>query len=164
MPVCGFHRLELTLRLSDNGLRLGRFSAGRRVVFGYRWALLMVLEMFAVVSARQGHAERSLVQAGAAAAARDHSGTPIPPHGEALVREALERARGELGEAASTAWARGQAMTFERALRDAMDDGGARQHEPPVQSRSQPEPDPPAHTTQALWQRGMTKWGRRRGE
>jgi predicted ATPase/transcriptional regulator with XRE-family HTH domain/Tfp pilus assembly protein PilF len=93
---------------------------------GYRWALLLVLEMFAVLSARQGHAERSLVQAAAAAAARDGTGSPIPPQSEAMVHQALERARSKLGEAAASAWARGAAMTFEQVLREAMDDDGSR--------------------------------------
>jgi hypothetical protein len=59
---------------------------------GYRWALLMVIEMFAVLSGRLGNAKRSVVLAGAAAGVRDQTGSPAPPHGEVMVGQALERA------------------------------------------------------------------------
>ena len=132
-----YHEGVILLNLGVGAMKAGDFARARALYAesaamlqrsGYRWALLMVLEMFAVLSARQGHSERSLVQAGAAAAARDRSGTPIPPHGEALVEQAVERARRELGEAASSAWTRGQAMTFEQALSYAITDPAAHNH------------------------------------
>jgi predicted ATPase/Tfp pilus assembly protein PilF/DNA-binding XRE family transcriptional regulator len=83
---------------------------------GYRWALLLVVEMFAVLSAQQGNSSRGILLAGAAAAARDEVGSPIPLHGEAMMGQVLERARRELGQAAEGAWARGWTMTLEQAL------------------------------------------------
>lgn len=89
---------------------------------GYRWALLMVIEMLAVLAGRQGNSARNVILASAAAAVREQVGSPTPPHGEAMVEQALARARRELGEAAESAWARGQTFTLEQALTYAMSD------------------------------------------
>jgi tetratricopeptide (TPR) repeat protein len=90
---------------------------------GYRWALLLVIEMFAILAGRLDNPERCVILASAAAAARVLTGSPSPPHGEALVEQALEQARRELGDAATAAWAHGLTMGLEEAIAYALGEG-----------------------------------------
>jgi hypothetical protein len=88
---------------------------------GSRWLLPYILEGFVTLAARQGKAEQAMILAGAAATARQQAGIPIPPAMKSRLDPAIARARQDLGAAADGAWARGQAMTLDQAIADALD-------------------------------------------
>jgi hypothetical protein len=96
-------------------------SIPHTVQSGFRWIGPYALEGFATLAVREGDARRCVVLAGAAAAAREQMGTPIPPFMQERLDRALGPARGQLADLAETAWAQGQRKTLEQAIDYAME-------------------------------------------
>jgi non-specific serine/threonine protein kinase len=78
-------------------------------------------EALAQVAAAAGDANRALLIAGAAASLREQSGFRQTPREQALVERGLTPARTALGPKSSAeAWARGQELSLERAIAEAL--------------------------------------------
>jgi predicted ATPase/DNA-binding XRE family transcriptional regulator len=87
-----------------------------------RWSIAWDLEMAAVLSVKECRPRRALQLAGAAAALRVATGTPLPPAEAAHLQERLAPARLARGDAdAATAWDEGRAMPLERAIAVALE-------------------------------------------
>jgi predicted ATPase len=83
-----------------------------------------ILEAALLLVVAQGHPVRTLRLAGAAAAIRRSSGTPLPAADRKELDASLDLARSVVGEAeAALAWAAGEAMTPERAIAYALEGG-----------------------------------------
>ncbi len=89
---------------------------------GARHNVAECLEGFAWLAARQGHQDRALRLAGAAAASRD--ALEEPPHhwSRRLVDDWLGEARTALGHGAARAWEEGRELSEERAIALALDE------------------------------------------
>jgi predicted ATPase/class 3 adenylate cyclase len=75
------------------------------------------LERLARAASEQGHPERALRLAAAAAALREAIGVPVPPRGLPAIDAVVEQARRALSEAASrAAWESGRAMSQDEAV------------------------------------------------
>lgn len=84
------------------------------------------LERLARVAGAEGNAQRAARLLGAAANLRETIGAPLPPVDRPEYERCVAAARSVLGEAAFTAaWAKGQVMTLEEALHDALEATGA---------------------------------------
>jgi len=80
-----------------------------------------VLAQLATLAAVQHQPERAARLYGATAATSETTRTRPIPLAHALVREGLERARGELGDAAfSIAFAQGRTLSLEQAVGEAL--------------------------------------------
>jgi non-specific serine/threonine protein kinase len=96
---------------------LSRESLAIWLELGDRWAYASSLERFAGVAAVSGMPTRALRLAGAAAAIRAASATPLPPASQSELNAWLSPAWRELGEpAAQQTFAEGQAMSEEEAV------------------------------------------------
>ena len=84
---------------------------------GDRWMLTQLLEDVGWLLALVREPAAALRLTGAAAAARDQSGTPLPPSDQARLDAALAGARQALDpQTAAAAWAEGQAATLEAMI------------------------------------------------
>jgi non-specific serine/threonine protein kinase len=91
---------------------------------GDRGNITVSMEGFAVLAAAQGHPERALRLAGAAAALHEAIHNPLPPTHQARLDRNLEPARQALSEEAQrAAFEEGRAMTMEQAVEYALKDG-----------------------------------------
>jgi len=87
-----------------------------------RWHLGQVFAVFSGLAAAQSQPERAVRLAGATAVLVESYHTPPIPIAEALLTEGLERARGELDEAAyATAWEHGRRMSLEESIAEALE-------------------------------------------
>jgi predicted ATPase/class 3 adenylate cyclase len=104
------HDFEHARALSTESLAIWR-------ELGDRWAFASSLERFAGLAAATGQPARALRLAGAAAALREASGTPLAPTGQAELASWLEPARSALGhEAAAAALTEGRNLPLAKAL------------------------------------------------
>jgi predicted ATPase/transcriptional regulator with XRE-family HTH domain len=91
--------------------------------FGFTFDVVICLEGMARVQAIQGRPERAARLLGAAAARREEKGTPLTPITRADRDHAVTEIRAAIGEdALAVEWAKGNAMTLEEALREAVGD------------------------------------------
>ncbi|HUE43958.1 MAG TPA: protein kinase [Candidatus Sulfotelmatobacter sp.] len=91
----------------------------------HKRGIARLLECFACTAAAQGHSERSLRLAGAAAALRQNIGAPLPPTDQLRIEEEIEPARTAMGTAASSAaWRSGWALPLDVAVDEALTGSG----------------------------------------
>jgi predicted ATPase/DNA-binding XRE family transcriptional regulator len=93
--------------------------------FGFTFDVVICLEGMARVQAIQGRPERAARLLGASAARHEEKGLPLTP----ITREDRDHAvadiRAAIGEGALVAeWAKGNAMTLDEAIREALDESG----------------------------------------
>ncbi|MEI7771455.1 MAG: tetratricopeptide repeat protein, partial [Chloroflexales bacterium] len=93
-----------------------RESLELNIEVGDRTAIAYCLEDYAGMAAAQGRTELSLLIAGAAAGLRAELGTPLPASEQEALDKLLAPARQALGGSAETAWAYGQALSFDDAV------------------------------------------------
>jgi tetratricopeptide (TPR) repeat protein len=86
-----------------------------------RWGKVRALERFANLAMAQGQATRAVRLLGAADAAREIAGSPLPPSEREEQDQIIAEARSTLEENAfNMAWAEGQAMSLEQAVEYAL--------------------------------------------
>jgi hypothetical protein len=91
--------------------------------FGFRVETVACLEGLARVAAMQGQPERAARLLGASAALRQEMGTPLQAIIQADHDHAENAACAALGDdALGAAWSEGNAMSFEEALANALED------------------------------------------
>ena len=110
--------LALGSRETAKGLDLFRQAAEAfQQLGGYKRGLARVLEGFAHAAALTGNAARAIRLAGAAAALRKATGTPLTPTEQQRVVSGLEPAHAALSHVEqSRAWIEGWTMTLEQAI------------------------------------------------
>jgi predicted ATPase/DNA-binding winged helix-turn-helix (wHTH) protein len=92
----------------------------------HKRGIARLLECFACAAAAQGHSERALRLAGAAAALRQNIGAPLTPAEKTKLESHLECARPGLSETSSAAaWLEGWELPVERAIEEALLRDGA---------------------------------------
>jgi tetratricopeptide (TPR) repeat protein len=119
-PVPLFNLGQVALSQGDCTAAHGYFVRTLRLSakLGYRTFVAHALEGVAEVIALQGEPGRALRLLGAANTVRQAINTPIEPADLPEYDRALATARAALGEAAfAAAWAEGQAMTTEQAIK-----------------------------------------------
>lgn len=121
--------ITLMLRAFVSIVRLDRPSARRDISEALEIGLALrdrraawSLNVLSCLVAMDGSADRALRLGGAAEALFESTGQAPPPVWHRFVAPHMERARGELGPSASQqAWQGGRALSFEQALRFALD-------------------------------------------
>ncbi len=89
-----------------------------------RWGEVRSLERFANLAMAEGQATRAVRLLGAAAAAREAIGWPLPPSAREEQDQISAAARSKLdGETFAVAWSEGQVMSLEQAVAYAFQDG-----------------------------------------
>jgi hypothetical protein len=87
----------------------------------HKRGIARLLECFACSASAQGHPERSLRLAGAAAALRQNIGAPLTPAEQVRLEASLDAARRAMtNTAGATAWLEGWAMPVEKAIEDVL--------------------------------------------
>jgi tetratricopeptide (TPR) repeat protein len=113
----------LAIRLGDHATALARYRSSLKHQRGWGYWVIRSLAGLAAVAAVDGQAERALRLAGAGLALGDGVGFQLPAPERELLERAVEAARAALGEQAATAaWAEGQAMALERAVAYALEE------------------------------------------
>ena len=93
--------------------------------FGFTFDVVICLEGMARVHAIQGRPKRAARLLGASAARHEEKGTPLTPITRADRDHAVAEIRAAIGEDALAAeWAKGNAMTLQDAIREAVGDDG----------------------------------------
>jgi len=106
----------------QEGLALYRQAGGT----GGKLETAACFEACGHLAAAQGQALRAARLLGAAAALREAMGAPLPPVERPEFERSVAAARALLGEEAfAAAWAEGQGMPLERAVRCALEEGGS---------------------------------------
>jgi tetratricopeptide (TPR) repeat protein len=84
---------------------------------GYTHGVITSLEGFAALAAAQGHAQRAIQLAGAAAGLRESLGVPLQDYERELLRAGLAPAEQALGEKVRARfWSEGQVLTADQAI------------------------------------------------
>jgi predicted ATPase/DNA-binding XRE family transcriptional regulator len=113
---CEMGRVARASELHKESLKLARR-------FGFTFDVVICLEGMARVQAIQGRPERAARLLGASAARHEEKGTPLTPITRADRDHAVAEIRAAIGEDMLAAeWAKGNAMTLEEAIKEAVRD------------------------------------------
>ncbi len=114
---------RIALDQGDREAARRRFRSGLVVAreIGFRRRLCDALEGLAALTAVEGQPGRALRLAGASDALREAARLEFPPHERAWLEARLAPAWAAMGEAATAAWAEGQAMGMEQAVAYALE-------------------------------------------